>query len=316
MRRHCTPWTKNPMFPFHDALQSKEQVLPGTAPALPKGAWHKDKQGWVIPRALPPVPYCWNIHLSCSMAVGLGAWWEKHVAPSTALAAIPAQLPALTWCTTSQRRGDRREGAKVQPTIRVTRGQGGGAGRRGFQSAFPQIKGVLCRSLLILSSASISKLKHFLNSCHPHPKIVRWPMYGMCSRGQHRGYMDPSYSTGQISQCFPGMAHMNTPSGLNKKWMAALLVLWRKGFNFKVPLIIIAPEIKGMHRKGSEVHLHSSEFLCLPWGCRGSSIGFPWFSWCVGCSLSLCFSIGMSPSKPFTLILFHQSGEKNQLKGS
>lgn len=56
MRRHCTPEADSPLFPFHDALQNREQMMPGPAPALPNDAWHKEKQGWVIPRALPPIP--------------------------------------------------------------------------------------------------------------------------------------------------------------------------------------------------------------------------------------------------------------------
>lgn len=42
---------------------------------------------------------------------------------------------------------------KVQPSIGVTRGQRGRAGRRSFQIVFPQIKGVLGCSLLPCSSS-------------------------------------------------------------------------------------------------------------------------------------------------------------------
>lgn len=263
--------------------------------------WHKEQHGWVIPKVLPPVPYCWNVQLSC-----LGASWEKHVAPSTGSNLCTA--PSSHWCTTSPRRGDRREGAKVQPTIGVTRGQWGGAGRRSFQVVFSQIKGVLCCSLLILSPASISKVKHFLNSAHLHPKTVRC---GMWSQGEHGAH-------GSILQPWPDQSVFSHEHTLwIKQEMNVFVCLMERRLPFQSLHGNKPWKKRECTEKVLNCLLQPSGFLCLPWGCRGSSIGFQWFSWCVGCSLSLCFSIGMSPSKPFTLILFHQlGGKKKQLKGS
>lgn len=165
----------------------------------------------------------------------------------------------------------------MQPTIRVTRGQPGGGGRRSFQIAFPQIKGVWCCCLLTLSSASTSKVKHFLNSAHLHPKTERWPTCGMCSRGEHGVH-------GSILQHWPNQAVLSWNSShehtlwIKQEMNGCFACLMETRLQFQSHLVVIAPEIKGMHRKIQNCLLHPSEFLCLPWGCRGSSIGFLWFS--------------------------------------
>lgn len=150
------------------------QALPLLCPMTP--GTRRSRAGW-------SQGHC-PLFLLDGIFISPAAWpwtWELN-GKSMWLAAIPAQLPGLTWCISSQGRGDTREGAKVQPAIGVTWGQWGGDGRRSFQIVFPQIKSALCCSLLILS---ISKVKHFMNSAHLHPKTVRWPRCGMCSRGEH-----------------------------------------------------------------------------------------------------------------------------------
>lgn len=92
--------------------------------------------------------------------------------------------------------------------------------------------------------------------------------------------------------------------------MVTLLILWKEDFSLEVFLVIKATEKREHTEKFLNCLLCTLEFLWLPWGCRENSIGFPWFSRYASCSLSLHFSIGMSSSKPFTLMLFHQVGKK------
>lgn len=94
--------------------------------------------------------------------------------------------------------------------------------------------------------------------------------------------------------------------------MVTLLISWKEDFELEISLKspIKAAEKREYTGKVLNCLLRTLEFLWLPWGCRGSSVGFLRFSRYASCSLGLRFSTGMSPSKPFTRILFHQVGQK------
>lgn len=242
-----------------------------------------------------------------------------------------AKLRSLTWCTVSHRKDEGKEREIVQAAIKVAWGQWKGAVRRSFQTSFHHTS--RDQTCLVLPSLLLAHYSEFtvclqFSMCHcflsppfsPPQKMLAYVwdvLVGMSTAILSTvlakivsAYLEQRLWIKQFTWTHLLRCQNKTRNEVGV-CMATLLILQKEDFKLKFSIATGATKRKGIH--GEEKFWIA---FCVLWNSSGfpgaaeSSTGSLWFGQYTSCSWSLCFSIGISPSNPFTLILFHQAGGK------